>query len=193
MNYLGLFLSYLLLYKYVALFVIVFFAGIIIPLPINTLLMAVGAFSVQGYFNFNLSLIVATVSNVLGDMLDYWVFRRYGHAVLRQKYIDKYSYFLRLEEYLKAHVAVSILVSRVVGILGPPVNFLAGYLKINFGKFLFYDVVGNTAYVLIFLGLGYVVGDEWQNITSVVSLATGTILVLALLGVIWIMYRKKKS
>ncbi len=192
MTYLGIFLSYLLLYKYVALFIIVFFAGIIIPLPINTLLMAVGAFSVQGYFSFTLSLVVATVSNVLGDMLDYWVFRRYGHAVLREKYANKYSFFLRLEDYLKRHTAISILVSRVVGILGPPVNFLSGYLKINFGKFLFYDVIGNTVFVLIFLIIGYLLGDEWQNITGFVSLASGTVLVLALLGVIWIVYRRRK-
>ena len=38
-------LSYLLLYKYAAIFVVVLVSGFLLPLPSNTLLMAAGAFA----------------------------------------------------------------------------------------------------------------------------------------------------
>ena len=44
-------LSYLLLYKYFAIFVLVFAGSFIVPLPGNAMLFAMGAFSSQGYMN----------------------------------------------------------------------------------------------------------------------------------------------
>ena len=51
------FLSYLLLYRYLTLFILVSLAGFIVPIPINVLLMAVGALSVKGFFDFRTDLV----------------------------------------------------------------------------------------------------------------------------------------
>src|SRR6185369_5114107 len=124
-------LSYLLIYKYITLFIVVFSSAIILPLPIDILMTAVGAFSSHGYFSFWWSLAVAVSANVSGDIIDYFIFKKYGHAVLQEKYVRKYSYFLKLEEYVKHHAGLTIFVSRFVGVLGPLVNFLAGYIKVS--------------------------------------------------------------
>ncbi len=189
---LGIFLSYLLLYKYVALFIIVFAAGVILPLPVNTLLMAVGAFCSQGYFDFVTSFAVGSIANILGDVLDYFLIRSFGHTFLREEYIKKYSFFLRLENYLVRHVGLVVFISRIIGILGPPVNFLSGYLKISFLQFIFFDGIGNAVYVSLFLLIGLTVGSEWQNISGLVSVVSGIVIVLVSLGVIAIIYGKKK-
>jgi len=49
---LGFFLSYLLLYKYVVLFLVVATASFGLPVPATALMMAAGAFIAQGYFDF---------------------------------------------------------------------------------------------------------------------------------------------
>jgi membrane protein DedA with SNARE-associated domain len=68
-------LSYILLYKYVALALLVFANAIVIPLPINTLLLATGAFASQGYLNLGLALVLSIVANILGDCIDYTLAR----------------------------------------------------------------------------------------------------------------------
>ena len=88
----GFFLSYLLLYKYTTLFIIVFLAGFCVPIPINILLMAVGALSLEGNFNFYLALVTGSIANLLGDVAALFIFRRYGHAILRDKFVQKYSF-----------------------------------------------------------------------------------------------------
>jgi membrane-associated protein len=181
-------LSYLLLYKYITLFIFIFLAGLIIPIPVNILLVAVGAFSVQQYFNFSISLVVATIANVAGDTGAYFFFSRFGKDILRDKYIKKYSFFLHLEKYFESNAGVSIFVSRIVGIFGIPVNFLSGYSKTQFLKFVFFDVIGNIAFVLIFLSLGYVVGDEWVNISGFINTGMDIVSVIVLLIVIVTLY-----
>jgi len=75
---LGIFLSYLLVYKYLVLFLIVFLASLILPLPATALIMAAGAFSSQGYFNFSEVLLVAFAGSVLGDCCGYFISFYFG-------------------------------------------------------------------------------------------------------------------
>ena len=184
-------LSYLLIYKYVTLFIVVFSSAIILPLPIDILTTAVGAFSSHGYFNFWLSLAVAVGANVSGDIIDYFIFKKYGHAVLREKYVKKYSYFLKLEEYVKHHAGLTIFISRFVGVLGPLVNFLAGYIKVPTSRFIFFDLLGNFFEFLLLLSLGYVIGDAWGNISSLLSIFEWLLLVGILIYFAFYLFKKK--
>ena len=86
-------LSFLLLYKYLALFLCVFSVAVIIPLPINALLLATGAFANFGYFNLAASIAVALSANVLGDMIDFILARRFGPRVFEKFKIQKHYYF----------------------------------------------------------------------------------------------------
>ena len=64
-------LSYLLIYKYLAFFVLLFLGSFILPLPDNLILLAVGAFASQGYFSFFLVLILAIITTTASDILGY--------------------------------------------------------------------------------------------------------------------------
>jgi membrane-associated protein len=182
---------YLFLYKYTTLFIVIFFAGLILPLPVNILLMAVGAFSLNQTFDFKTSLWVATIANSLGDIAAYLFFYRYGHSILRDKYIKKYSFFARLENFFKHNSNISIFISRIAGMFGASVNFLSGFYKVPVWKFTLLDVVGNFAFVFIFLSLGYAVGDQWQVIADSVDVIIGSISFILFVLVVYSFYRKK--
>ena len=72
LSLLGPLFSGLLLYKYVVLFIAVFLAGLGLPIPSGTLLVAVGAFASQDYFNLWISFIVALLANIFGDLSIYF-------------------------------------------------------------------------------------------------------------------------
>ena len=78
----GSFLTFLLLYKYMALFAIAFAAAFLPPLPASTTLAAAGAFASQGYFDLTSVLIVGFVANILGDTAGYVIAQQHGEKAL---------------------------------------------------------------------------------------------------------------
>lgn len=186
-------LSYVLLYKYLALFFIVFSAAIIVPFPVTEIMIAVGAFVNQGYFDPWMSLGVAQAANVLGDLVGYWITRKYGYAPLHKLKFSKSRLFKKTEEELNAHARSTIFVTRFAGGLGPLVNFLSGAIGIGFRKFLLYDFLGNLVYFVGTLYIGYWAGGYWENLSNFLSLAIGILSVLVVITILWHIYRAIKN
>ncbi len=179
-------LSFLLLYKYVALFAVAFSAAIIIPLPTDMVLVAIGAFSYQHYFSFWISVAVTVIAEVAGDLIDYSLSKRYAHVVIREKYVRKYSFFTRLEDSFRKYTGLTIFLTRFVGILSPLTNFLSGFEKIKVRIFVLYDFLGNLVDTLALLSVGYLIGDNWESISDKLSLVTE---VLAAVIIVFFIYR----
>ena len=62
--FLSSFLSFILLYKYWAILAITFVASFILPLPMNAIIVAMGAFSSQGYLSGPFALSLTVLTNV---------------------------------------------------------------------------------------------------------------------------------
>ncbi len=183
-------LSYLLLYKYIALFAVVYLSAVILPLPSNAMLLAVGAFSSQGYFSFWVSLTVAVVANTLGDLTDYGIARKWGGAVVRVLRLNKLLFFRELEQELRSDAAVTVFTTRFAGALSAPANFLAGIALVPFGTFLWCDFLGNVIEPFAALFLGYLAGDHWNNFSGPLSIIAAIVAVLVMLFVLFRIHRK---
>ena len=190
-NILTTLLSYLLLYKYIALFAVAFSAAVIIPLPTDSVLVAIGAFAFHDYFSFWLAFLVTVIAEVSGDMLDYYLARKFGHVVLKEKYAKKYSFFTRLEDYFHKYTGLTIFFSRFVGIISPLTNFLSGFERIDARVFLFYDILGNAVDTVLLLSVGYFIGDNWENFSGQIGLVGTIIGILLVAFVIYQMYMFK--
>jgi membrane-associated protein len=177
-------LSYLLLYKYATIFVVVFAAAIIVPVPDSTMLVATGAFASQGYFSLSLALIVALVANILGDLVDYTLTYRWGFKIIKEHHIRKMPYFNKVEHFIRTNAGMAIFISRFVGTVGPLVNFLSGLANIPLSKFFFFDVVGNAVDIAGLLVAGYILGQYWQDFSGFVGLVGWIIVVAVVMYVI---------
>lgn len=193
---LAIFLSYLLLYKYTVLFAVIFLASLLLPLPAAALLMAAGAFSVQGYFDMRTVLAVGLSASVAGDGAGYLLSLFYGEDILSRigfKKILKSSKFSELRSDFIKNSALTIFLSRFLFThLGSSVNILSGISKIPKKKFFFYDFGGEIIYALLYGGLGYFFGGRWQSLTGILSDFT-VILALAVLLVVIYKYSKNKK
>lgn len=162
------FVSFLLLYKYVALFVIAFSAALFIPLPSNTTLLAASAFASQGYLNIYLVILIALSANVLGDMSGFAIAHKYGKRFLytiglRRAMTSKR--YAQLEGFIVTNQRASIFVTRFFGGVGPLVNILSGMsVNISFARFCLYGITGEIVYVLSLTLPGYFLGSRWQDI-----------------------------
>ncbi len=165
-DFLGTLLSLLLLYKYFALFAVIFSAAVIVPLPTNSLLLAAGAFASQGYFSFSISLIVSVVANIAGDSFGYFLARKYGRLAIRFLHVRMPSFVEKLEQYLRSHTGLTIFVTRFFGSLDSVANIFSGLVGISFKKFLFYDFLGNFVSICGVLYAGYLLGVHWQDFSK---------------------------
>ena len=180
----GSFLTFLLLYKYMALFAIAFAAAFLLPLPASTTLAAAGAFASQGYFDLTSVLIVGFVANILGDTAGYVVAQQHGEKALRRagfgRLLDSKNYRI-LSEYIREFPQSLIYLSRFLTQVGPAVNILAGLVSVPRKTFFFFVLIGEASYVFLYVLLGYFLGSEWENNFSFVI---GAALVVISIGVI---------
>ncbi len=190
-------LSFLLLYKYLALFLVMFLAAILVPLPTNTLLLAVGAFASQGYFNFAASLFVAVLANAAGDCCGYFLARNYGRKVLRMLRIRLPKYIVRLEDYVAKHPGPTIFLTRFFGAADPLTNLLSGFIGIPFSVFIFYDLLGNIVSIGIVLCVGYFLGTYWQDYSKAFGIIGwaffGCVCLCIILWRVWHIQQRKRS
>lgn len=162
-------LSYLLLYKYVIIFVVIALAALVLPLPTNTLILASGAFASQGYLSFPLALATAMAANMGGDVLGYFLAARLGDRVLRVIRSHPSAYEHALERYLQRKPGAAIFFSRFAGTLDPAVNILSGWAGVSLVTFIWYDFLGNIISIGGVMYVGYVVGANWLSFVDLVS------------------------
>ena len=200
MDYLLLFgslLSYLLLYKYAALFVLILLSGIGFPIPGNTLMIAVGAFSSQSYFSFPLSLAVAFFAEIIGDVFGYSLMRNYGRAIIAKNYHKRFSFVAKIwkyidisEKYIKSHQRTTIFLTRFMGSIGTIVNFLSGLAPVSIRTFLLYDALGNFANASIMILLGFFISESWQKVAGTVGIIGTSVYVLLIILLVAIIIKK---
>ena len=174
-------LSYLLLYRYVALFVFVFSIAVIIPLPVNGLLLATGAFASFGYFNLVISIVVAIVASVAGDIVDYSLARHYGPKVFDKLKLKKHYYFERLEHGFRTHARFTIFITRFVGPIDLFGSLLAGSMGIPAPTFILYDFLGNSVITITVLLIGYFAGSYWQEFSGLIDIASWILVIIMVL------------
>lgn len=185
-------LSFILLYKYWALFTLTFLASFIIPIPPGTLIMASSAFSHQGYFNIYTVIIVSILGNILGDSASYWLSRKYGYQILSKiglkKLLDSERY-KSFEKKVDSKAGLVIFASRFEVSANLIVNIISGMSKIPYRKYLLYEIPGEILQISLYGTIGYVFGDSWQLLSSII----GRILLITLIIIVVILFAKYKK
>lgn len=181
-------LSYLLLYKYAALFFITFLAAFALPLPSTTSLMTAAGFASQGYMNIGLVIFWATLGNVVADNLAYFIARHWGAAVFEKigLKVTKSPVISFVTERLQEHSRSIIFWSRFEVIMTITVNILNGIARADYRQFFLYGFLGEVAQVTLFASMGYFFGSSLLSTVSFFGeftfpLIAGTLMVLFLL------------
>lgn len=150
--------------SYVILFLIVFAeTGLVFTpfLPGDSLLFAAGAFAALGSFNIYLTLGLLWVAAFLGDTANYWIGHFFGQKIIdspKIPFINK-EHIGKAEEFYKKHGGKAIFLSRFVPIVRTFAPFVAGVGRMNYGKFLEYNLTGGFVWVFGFTLLGFFFGN----------------------------------
>src|SRR4051812_17226596 len=152
---------------YVVLFAIVFAeTGLVaVPfLPGDSLLFAVGAVAATPDSPISLPFTAALLifAAVLGDAVNYAIGYRLGPKVFSSegsRLLNK-KHLIEARNFYDKHGGKTIILARFVPIVRTFAPFVAGVGRMNYGRFLAYNVVGGISWVLICLLAGWAFGSR---------------------------------
>jgi len=152
-----------------------------LPVPGTLIVIATGAFLRQEMLNLYITIPLGLVGAVTGDTLIFllgrfarkWLQRRFGQSAAWQKanafFIRRGGMAIYLTRWLLTPIAV-------------PTNLVAGSSGYPFWKFFLFDLGGEVTWIVLYGGLGYAFGSQWELISDFVTNFSGLLLGLILLG-----------
>lgn len=185
-------LTFVLLYKYAAIFVLTFLASIAFPIPSGAMASAAFFFATQGYMSAPLIALTSVAGNIAGDLLTFWFVRRYGVGLVQKIGFGRVleaAAVKNIEAKIVKHPVITVFVSRITTSVTPLVNVVVGFSKMPFRIFAIAAIVGEIAEV----GVNYVYGTFFGNEIVYVSQVVGLsgILLLALAGLVIVLVWKR--
>ena len=159
-----------------------FFGALGLPVGASLLVIAAGAFSQQGILNWMPTAILGLLGAVLGDALSFgmgnyakdWVDRRFGESTAWKSAQHSFAARAGLAVYLTRFLITSLAI---------PTNLIAGGSGYQFRKFITIDSLGEITWILLYGGLGYFFGSQWELVSTFISNFGGLMLGLIILVV----------
>jgi membrane-associated protein len=166
-KYLGVFVQQYGFLTYAILFVIIFCeTGLVVTpfLPGDSLLFAAGALSASintgGILNPIVLIVVLSVAAIAGDTANYLIGAYIGPMVFeRNSRFLKKEYLDRTNAFYEKYGGKTIILARFVPIVRTFAPFVAGVGKMDYRRFITFNVIGGVLWVTIFVTLGALFGN----------------------------------
>ncbi len=131
-------------------------------LPGDSLLFTVGVVAGAGGLNVWAIIGVMIVSAIVGDAVGYALGRKAGVSVFNKpdSKLFKREYLLRTQEFYDKHGGKAIIYARFVPIIRTFAPFIAGVAKMDYPRFLSFNVFGGIGWVISMTMAGYFLGDN---------------------------------
>jgi len=184
-------------WTYAILFAIIFCeTGLVVTpfLPGDSLLFAAGALAANGDISVFGLWIALMIAAVLGDTVNYWIGQAVGTRVFKEDAkILKLDHLRRTEEFFRRYGGKTIILARFIPIVRTYAPFVAGASKMDYARFLTFNVVGGVLWITIFLWAGYFFG----NIPTVKENFEYVVIIIILLSLApalyeWYRHRREK-
>ncbi len=183
-------------YGYAGIFIIVFLeSGIFFALPGDSLLFVAGLLTISGILNIYLLIPLIFISTFFGGVAGFhigkhlhglrkfYIFRK----ILKEKYINQ------THDFFDKYGKIAILISRFVPIVRTFVPIIAGIAKMDYLKFLKYNLISSMLWATIVPLVGYSLGLIFPEIKNYLSYLIILVVLISILPAIIEFFRQKKS
>jgi membrane-associated protein len=150
-------------YSYALLAAIVFTeTGLLVGfvLPGESLLFTIGVVCGAGQLDMTLMIVLLICACMIGDWSGYLLGRRTGPVIFSRpdSRFFKKEYLERTQAFYAKHGGKTIIYAKFVPIIRTFAPFVAGIAKMPYRRFLPFDIVGGTGWVISMTLLGYFLG-----------------------------------
>lgn len=152
-------------------------------LPGDSLLVTAGVFAGAGHLKLALLLTLVTLCAIAGDQLGYFIGWKAGESLYRRQdsRFFKRRHLENAHDFYEKYGGKTIVMARFVPIIRtfcPPV---AGAAKMNYMRYLIYDVIGGICWVWGMTLLGYTLGRTVPNIDKRIHYIIAAVIVVSLM------------
>jgi membrane-associated protein len=163
-------------------------------LPGDSLLVTAGIFAAAGHLNLGLLLFLAFVCAAAGDQLGYWIGFHAGQALYKREdsLLFKKRHLERAHEFYERYGGKTVVLARFVPIIRTFVSPVAGAARMNYRRFLSYNILGGFLWVWGMVLLGYFLGSAIPEIDRHIHLVIAIVVFLSILPAIIETMRQRK-
>ncbi|OQY42843.1 MAG: hypothetical protein B6242_15690 [Anaerolineaceae bacterium 4572_78] len=177
-----LFLTWVITYGSPVFGVALFLGALGIPIPGTFFVLAAGAFIRQGALDGFTTSCLGLLGAITGDSFGYIMGRLASGWV--QKQINHSPAWQSAAATFEKRGGIAIFLTRwLLTPLAVPTNLIAGGSGCSLWRFLGYDILGELTWILLYGGLGYTFGSQWELISEVISDFSGFIVGFVFLGI----------
>lgn len=173
-------LSAMLVYGYPILALIQLSGAIGAPVPDGIAGAVAGSLVAQGRMNFLTASLVIVIASVFGDIVGYGIGRVISRDLL-ERYGRWFGYTparsMRVQGLFTHWGLLTVFITRTfVSYLSSAANLLAGVSRYRFSKFLAVALLGRMLWGGAYLGLGYVIGSDFEAAAGFLGNLSGFLL-----------------
>lgn len=145
------------------------------------------------YFPMALLMVAAAV---LGNVFGYW----FGRTAGEKLYSKKDSWFFKKKHievtttyYNKYGGNVTLIIARFLPVVRTFAPVIAGVIKVDFFKFMLFNIIGAVAWIFSLSGIGYFLVQVFPQITDYMGYIFIALIIITALPILRIIFRKKKT
>jgi membrane-associated protein len=173
---------------------LLFLGGLGVPFPATLIVIASGAFIRQNLLDLYSTPILGYFGTITGDALLYGI--GYFASGKIERRFGSTTVWLSARALFDQRGGIAIFLTRwLLTAVALPITLIAGSSGYHFRKFFIYAMLGELTWIVLYGGLGYVFGSQWELISDFISNFSGfAVGALALgVGVYLLVHFNKKS
>lgn len=172
-----------------------YFSCLAVPAPSSLIMLGAGAFAASGDLSVVLSAGAALGGAVAGDQTGYLIGRWGGARLVNRLETRRKTRgtVRKARAMLHRRGTVTVFLTRwLFSPLGPYVNFVGGAMRLPWSHFTLGSVAGETVWVAIYVGLGWLFAGQVAEVSELASDLAGFLAAAAMAGLLgWMVFRKR--
>ena len=183
-------------YGYLGMFLGMVLEAIIIVIPSELILATGGILASKGIFSFWGAFIIGLLGSVFCAIVIYGMGYLGG-----EPFIKKYGKYFFMKEgdiyksdsWFQKYGMLAALIGRNFPIVRTLISLPIGIMRLSFFKFVLYTTLGSIPWTLLFVFLGYALGENWILIKAYIDYLKGPIIIISLFLIIRFIWKKAKK
>ena len=188
--------EFILNYGIISIFIIVALEYANLPLPSEIVLPLAGILASEYNMNIILIILVSIIGGIVGSLTNYYLGYYFGNPLiykLKKKYPKTKRAIKESYRWMEKYENISVMLSRLVPIARTFISIVAGVTRMGVWEFILYSSVGISLWNTILILIGFVIGDNMNQISYILGTYSKVIAILLVISFIIYLVLKNKN
>lgn len=147
-----------------------------------------------GALNLLYWIVLISIAGIVGNAVGYWFGRKAGHLLYDRKetWLFKKKHLVQAHDFYEKRGGSAIILARFLPIVRTFAPIVAGMVKMDRKKFIFYNIVGSVAWVSSMTAAGYLLGENIWVKNNFEKIVIGIIIITTAPVIFKMFFGKKK-